>query len=878
MRNVTLTINGKTVRCPTGTSLLDACTAQGIKIPTLCHHPQLKPFGACRLCIVEDKKSGRIFASCVTPASQDMDIQTHSDRVLRHRRNIIRLMMAEHPESCLVCSKGNHCQLRMIAAQLGVGQTRLYPMHNYNGIEQANPFIVRDLTKCILCGKCIRADHELVAAGAIDYNHRGFEARPSTLFEQPLEKSECTFCGTCVSLCPTGALSMKNVRYVGTPQEEHESICGFCAAGCAIRLGVTDGQVTEVTPSPQNGTVNGVTLCVRGHFAHDYLKSEQRLTAPMIKKDGEWVEISWKEAIDTLSQNLLTAKKEHGSRTIGFMGSSKCSNEENYLFQKIARTALETNNIDNGGHLYGLPLAARLDQRLGGRFRSRPLSGLEQAQAIFVIGANPGNSVPVAGYHIKRAAQNGTPLILADPLPTDLRRFASLRLDVIPGRDLDMVNAISAMLVEKKAYDASYMAEHTQGFSFFRAGLGSLDFQRAAKITGLKPEKLEQAATILAGKKIAFVVGQGVLQQPKGMETLDAIINMALITGSLDNGSSGIYLLHRENNQVGALDMGCVPNGLPGRDSLSDENARKTWGCAWASKISPDPGLSLVQMIREADKGNLKALYIMGENPARSLPNPPLVKSALETVDFVVVQDVLMTETAQLAHMILPGAAFAEKQGAFTNMEGRIQPFHPVLPLPGSARPDWEILGMLAHKLGMEPRYSEIGDLQKEMARLILPYGETILNAKVSWVGDAVQNGDPMALTTPVCWDGEDPSAGYAFTAVTGSVRLHLGSGTRTSQSPRVRAWDGQVSIEMSQTDAASLGIENGDPVTVVSKTGRMQGAARLVHGIAEGLVRVPAGVEGHALAGLLDIPQTPGAIYCGQKSFPVNVEKSNET
>ena len=878
MRNVTLTINGKTVICPTGTSLLDACTAQGVNIPTLCHHPQLKPFGACRLCIVEDNKSGRLFASCVTPVSQDMDIQTHSDRVLRHRRNIIRLMMAEHPESCLVCSKGNKCHLRMIAAQLGVGQSGLYPMHNYKGIEQANPFIIRDLTKCILCGKCIRADHELVAAGAIDYNHRGFEARPSTLFEQPLEKSECTFCGTCVSLCPTGALSMKNIRYVGTPQEEHESICGFCAAGCAISLGVTQGQVTEVTPSSQKGTVNGVTLCVRGHFAHDYLQSKNRLSAPMIKKDGEWVEVSWKEAIHTLAQNLLDVKKEHGSRTIGFMGSSKCTNEENYLFQKIARSVLETNNIDNGGHLFGLPLAARLDQRLGGRFRARPLSGLEQAQAIFVIGANPGNSVPVAGYHIKRAAQNGTPVIVADPLPSDLNRFSALSLNITPGRDLDMINAISALLIEKKAYDASYMAEHTQGFSFYKAGLGSLDFQRAARVTGLKPELMEKIAEILAGKKIAFVVGQGVLQQPKGAETLDAVVNLALITGSLENGSSGVYLLHRENNQVGALDMGCVPDGLPGRSSLSDENARKTWGSAWASKMSPDPGLSLVPMIREADKGNLKALYIMGENPARSLPDPGQVKNALEKVDFLVVQDVLMTETAQLAHMILPGAAFAEKAGSFTNMEGRIQSFAPALPLPGSARPDWEILAMLADKLGMEPRYSEVRDIQKEIARLVPGYGENFLRGPVSWVGDATQDGQPMAFTTPICWDGQDQPAGFGFIAIAGSVRLHLGSGTRTSQSPRIITWDGQVSIEMSPVDAASLGIENGDPVTVVSQAGRLNGQAKLVFGISEGLIRVPAGVRGHALAGLMDFPKAPGAIYCGQKSFPVNVEKSNAT
>ena len=278
MESIVLTINGQKVTCPSGASILTAAEQNGIKIPTLCYHPDLKPYGACRVCLVEDEKTGRLMASCVTPAAQDMTVLTDTPRILKHRRNIIRLMMAEHPESCIVCSKGNRCELRKIAARLGVGESGLYPMPNYIPYEHLNPFIIRDLSKCILCGKCIRADHELVVTGAIEYNHRGFHSRPATFNEKPLEDSNCTFCGTCVSICPTGALSVKNLTYVGTPEKEVDSICGFCGAGCSLTMGVAGRKIVEVNPSKSRTSVNGATLCMRGHFANDFINSKEGLT------------------------------------------------------------------------------------------------------------------------------------------------------------------------------------------------------------------------------------------------------------------------------------------------------------------------------------------------------------------------------------------------------------------------------------------------------------------------------------------------------------------------------------------------------------------------------------------------------------------------
>ncbi|MEE9436600.1 MAG: molybdopterin-dependent oxidoreductase, partial [Candidatus Adiutricales bacterium] len=459
--DVTLSIDGQNISCPAGSNILEAAELNGIKIPRLCHHPDLKPYGACRLCLVEDVKSGRIMASCVTPAGQDMAVMTESPRVIKHRKNIVRLMIAEHPESCIVCSKGNRCRLRLAAAELGVGETELYPMPNYKGLEQANPFIIRDLSKCILCGKCIRADHELVVVGAIDYNMRGFESRPTTLNELALEHSTCTFCGTCVSMCPTGALSVKNTFYVGTPEEESLSVCGFCGIGCSLMLGTAYGRVMEVNPSEDRDSVNGATLCVRGHFAHDFLNSDQRLTVPQIRKEDELVEASWDEALELAAVRLTAIAKENGPQSVAFLGSSKCTNEENYLFQKIARTILKTNNVDNGSYISGRTSLQVLEERTGGGYRQRPLAGLEEAEAVLILGANPHDSMPVASYYLKRASRLGIPLVVVDPRRTDLVDFSSAWLSPFPGTDAALINGLALALINKNAYDAAAIVQFT---------------------------------------------------------------------------------------------------------------------------------------------------------------------------------------------------------------------------------------------------------------------------------------------------------------------------------------------------------------------------------------------------------------------------------
>jgi formate dehydrogenase alpha subunit len=878
LEEITLSINGIRISCPSGTTILEAAEQNGIKIPKLCYHPDLKPFGACRLCLVEDEISGRVMASCVTPIAPKMEILTDSPRVISHRKNIVRLMMAEHPESCVVCSKGNRCQLREIAARMGLGETGLYPIPNYKSIEQANPFIVRDLSKCILCGKCIRADHELVAAGAIDYNLRGFKSRPATLYDLPLESSNCTFCGTCVSICPTGALSPNASDHVGTPESETLTTCGFCGVGCSIYMGVSDGRAVEINPSGQSGSVNGATLCVRGHFAHDFLNSRERLTEPMIRGESGLEAASWDDAIARVAGKLLAIKKDYGPQSIGFFGSSKCTNEENYLFQKMARTLFGTNNLDNGGAMAGRSAFQIIDEIAGGKHRINPLANLDKAEVIVLLGADPCHSAPVLSYHLKRAAKRGVPLIGVDLRKTGLFPFSTLWLTPSPDRDHELINCLAALVWKKFAHDSNFIERFTEGFGPYSDALSSFNPERLCLASGSDMTSLNHAADLVKGKRISFVVGSGITQQNHGVHSIKAILNLSLMTGSLGSESGGLYVITKENNQLGAWDMGTVPDALPGRIPLGNESGRKDWERAWGVKISPDQGLNVFRMIEEAEKGNLKALYIMGENPLRSLPQHDRVEKALKCLDLLVVQDILHTETAGMADVVLPGAAFSEKGGSFTNMEGRISRFSPAVPPPGDGKPDWEILDLLALKSGYPKAHGSLDSIRSEMARLMPMYAGLKENSDDAWTWiSETESSRPFRFSPLPTADAEEMDDDYPLTAILGSKRFHLGSGTRTGHSKRINDFGLKGEVVVSSKDGERLHIENGDTVHVQSREGALTREVRIDQNLGEERVFVPTAFNGNDAMNLVGLSASGHGPPKGLKTCRVRLEKSGE-
>ncbi len=896
MKNITLSINGINISCPAGTSILNAAEKEGIKIPTLCSHPDLEPFGACRLCLVEDQKSGRIMASCVTPVAADMAILTETPRIKTHRRNILRLMIAEHPESCVVCSKGNRCQLRHLAAQLGIAETNLYPMPNYKTLEEANPFIIRDLSKCILCGKCIRADHELVVVGAIDYNLRGFKSRPTPVHDLGLEHSNCTFCGTCVSMCPTGALSQKNKGYVGTPEREFFSVCGFCGVGCSLAMGVADEKIMEVNPAHLQNTVNGATLCVRGHFAHDFLNTSQRLSQPMARKNGmrgddQMVPVAWEELLDGIATKLLEIRGKYGPQSIAFLGSTKCTNEENYLFQKIARALLKTNNVDNGGYIWGRSALHHLDSRTGGQWRTRPLADLEKAEAIFVLGADPGHSAPVLGYHLKRAAKRGVPMLVANSCPTDLENLATfefnLALNGTSGKGYpELLNGLAALLVKKKGHNTASIKQHSKGFGPYREKLSAVDLAGIRQVTGIDKSVLDAAAELLKGKKIAFVIGNGIFLDRHGMQSIDAVVNLALLTGSLGSTGAGIHVIAAENNLIGAWDMGTVPDALPGRRFLDEKSAQKHFQKAWQTEISADEGCNVIGMIEAAEKGTLKALYVLGENPLRSLPQPDRVRQALDNLDFIVVQDIIISETAKMADALLPGAAFSEKGGSFTNLEGKIQSFNPVVPPPGDARPDWKILSRLAANLGDNTPYNSLGDIVDEIRRLVPMYADLYRGRHSAWVkASDLQAGKKtagnkyrMSFSLPASpanqEDAEPPDQTYPLTAIIVSRRYHLGSGTRTACSDRISEFGLKGEIEVSVEDAAKLDLTAGDTVRVFSLHGELKREIKLNSRLHTGQIFIPLAFDNNAAMNLIEMTRLEVSDSPGWKTCRVKIEK----
>lgn len=827
MDTIAITLNGTPVSGRPGMTILELAQEVGVKIPTLCHDPSLKPVGACRVCLVEEEKSARLLASCVTPIVSGMVINTESPAVIENRKVIVKLMMASHPESCLLCDKGNRCQLRRIAADLGIGTVNYYPMPHFTVTQEVNPFIQRDLSKCILCGKCIRADQELVVVGALDYMHRGFDARPATVFDGPLETSECTFCGTCVTVCPTGALFERGKRHLGTIGVRTPSVCSYCGCGCNIYLEVHENRLISVQ-SRGVQDLNGRTLCVKGHYGFDYVHHPDRLRSPMIRKDGSLKEVGWDEALDYVADGLRRCHSGYGPDGIAFLGSSKCTNEENYLFQKMARVIFGTNNVDNGARILSGPSLEVLP--LGAM--TNPLRDLESSDVILVLGSNPSASHPVASYWIKRAVRNkGARLIVVDPRKPDLASMASVWVPVRPCMDGLLLHAIFKALIDSGAVERNPLLQEIGGLADLRESLASLSRGNVEERTGCPPSLLDSITDILLqARSPAIVYGHGITRQANATEAIRAMLNLALLKGSLGKEGGGIYPLDKENNGQGAWDMGSRPDCLPGHQPLDDETVLQGLAARWRSTIPGKVGLKAVEMIQQAQMGRVKAMYVMGENPIRAFPDAPTVRSALSSMEFLVVQDLFLTETAALAHAVLPACSFVEKSGSFTNIERRVQSIHESIePLPQSV-PDWKILCWLSKRLGYPMDYDSAAAIMDEIRTVVPQYGG-ISSEKLKKGGmfqpcpDGGSTGEVRLSISgwgaqklrfsPARLDETESEQGKGFALLRGSTLYHFSGGTRSTRSSRLNAMKAGGGLEMNPHDAQELRLVNGDSVRV---------------------------------------------------------------
>jgi len=810
---------------------------------------------------------------------------------MERRKMLIQLMLASHPDSCLVCDKGNQCQLRKLGSEMGIGLVELQKIPQLAATQEVNPFIERDLSKCILCAKCIRADQELVVEGAIDYIGRGFATKPATLNDMPLEKSECTFCGTCVAHCPTGALMEEEKSYRGTSTTTVDTVCPFCGCGCVLHLEVKDNQIVRAKPG--ESPVNHGTLCVRGCYGYDFAQSPERLTSPLIKVDGDFQKASWEEAIDRVAAEFKRLKEEHGADSLAVLGSSKCTNEENYLLQRLARAILGTNNIDNGSRLYGSASRVGLGRSIGFPGTTNSIEELENSEVIMVIGANPAISAPAVGYAIKRAVKyNGAKLLLVDVRPTKLAPFAHIWLKPKVGTDVALLNGLSRVIIEERLFDEEFVARKTDNFDELSDSLKSYTLERVERVTGIPKQDIQRAARTLAEAEWASIVyGNGITQHVNGVDSVMALANLAMLTGNIERRGGGIFALQRENNAQGACDMGSLPDFLPGYKSLDDEQAKSDFEKRWGSSLPGYAGLSAVEMIEQAEKGKLKGMLIVGENPASSFPRPSLVRKVLASLEFLVVADMFLTETARLADVVLPSASFAEKEGTFTNFEGRTQPVRKAIEPMGECLPDWRIILQLSEKMGQPMPYSSPQEVMNEIEELVpfyqRPASADLEEEDVDWAeleSDSVRTKrlykgpfpsgfgrlSPAEYTLPTDVSGN----GYPLTLLSGSILHHFGSGTRSLRASRLKEFSPHSWVEISQDDAKRLGVGDSDPVKVVSSVGELTTTVKVTGSLPSGLLFMPISFPESPTGELFDIKVDPRSKAPFLKSCAVRLER----
>ena len=895
LQSITITLDGREVSGYPGTTILELAKESGIDIPTLCHSPQLTSIGACRVCLVEDERNGALLASCVTPIASGMVINTGSPRVVERRKTIVKLMLASHPDSCLVCDKGNRCQLRQIASDLGIGLVELQRIPQIASIDEVNPFLERDLSKCILCAKCIRACQELVVEGAIDYFQRGFTTIPATMSNLPLENSECTFCGTCVALCPTGALTEKEKRYRGTTQTVVQTTCPFCGCGCSMWLEAKDGQVTRVTPGKES-SVNKGTLCVRGSYGCDFVHSPDRLLKPLVKSNGNFKELSWEEALELVVTQFQRIKAESGSNSLAILGSSKCTNEENYLLQRFARSVLGTNNIDNGGRLYNSASCVGLGSSLGFPGTTNYLSGLEQSELILVIGADPSSSAPAVGYAIKRAVKSQcAKLLLIDPRQTRLSMFAHLWLQPEVGTDVALINGLAKVIIGEGLMDEEFVTRSTDNFEAFNEGLKEYTLEYIEEITGVGVQQMHTAARLYAGaSRAAIVYGTGITQHVAGPDIVKALANLALLTGNIGHKRGGVYALQRENNGQGACDMGTLPMFFPGYQGVVDAQARRKFEESWGGSSPASVGLTALEIIKQAKNGKIKGMYIVGENPVLSFPNSRLITESLASLDFLTVQDIFLTETAKLANVVLPAASFAEKDGTFTNFEGRVQRVQKAIPPLGESLPDWQIILRLADRIGTPMPYSSPQQVMDEIidACQLATYSSYGGNGHAEPEAESLYQAEPsnhlgvgrihggqfptgFACFCPIAYV-PPPKAkrGYPFALLTGSIPNHFGTGSRSSRSTRLRKFSPEAFVEICGPDAKRLAITEGEKIRVISPVGEVAAIAKITDTLRQGTLFMPFSYPETPVNELFDIVLNPETKAPSLKACNVKIEK----
>ena len=859
-----ITINGIKVAASSGQTILEIAQDNGIEIPNLCHDPRLVPSGSCRLCLVEVQGQRAPVTACTFTAAPDMVVETDTELLRGLRKTVLELLFYEHRGSCTTCDDNGECRLQRYGYEYQIDDSafQLPERLAEDNYTTGNEAIVYDPNKCIRCGRCIRICEEVQMDSALTFKERAGDAEVTTAFDMPLNESTCELCGQCISTCPTGALYERSAK--GKCQckdlERTRTTCVYCGVGCQIDLNVNPktNQIVRST-SPTGVVPNNGNLCVKGRFGNEFVGSDKRLTTPLIKRNGEFVEAGWDEAIDYIVQRLSDIKTKHGSDSIAGLSSAKCTNEENYVFQKFIRAGIGTNNVDHCARLCHASTVAGLARAFGSGAMTNSMDEIRFAECIFIIGSNTTEAHPVIGLQVKDAVvNNGAKLIVADPRRIDAVRFSQLHVTQKPGTDVALINAMMHVIIEEGLSDTDFIAERTEDYEAMAAVVKDFAPEKAEEITTVPADDIRKMARIYATAKTSSIIySMGITQHTTGTDNVLSLANLAMLTGNVGRENTGVNPLRGQNNVQGACDLGALPNVYPGYQSVEDAAIHEKFEKAWGTKLSDKKGLTIVEMLHAVEEDKVKAIYIMGENPALSDPNLNRTRKVLDDVDFLVVQDIFMTETAEFADVVLPTACFAEKDGTFTNTERCVQRVRAAVDMPGQARGDWQIICDVATKMGCSMNFQSASEIMDEIASVSPIYG-----------GMAYDRIDDVGLCWP-CPDKDHPgtkflhkgkfsrgkgkfhavefkppveSVGkkYPFLLSTGRMLYQFHTGTMTRKSKVINQVSPTGFVEINCEDAAKLGIADGDSVEVMTRRGKVTTPAKVTEDIEKGWLFMP--------------------------------------
>ncbi|MEE8413364.1 MAG: formate dehydrogenase subunit alpha, partial [Dehalococcoidales bacterium] len=782
--------------------------------------------------------------ACTIPATDGMVVKTDTEQLQEFRRGVLQLILGESRHICLVCSADGRCELQQVANYIGAKGISLPHTFKEAPFYDKEPFFDRDYNLCILCGRCVRICQEVRGAGTLAFTYRGSQALVGTAFGRPLQESGCQFCGACVDVCPTGTLMERSRKWLG-PSAERKLLttCPYCGVGCQLELQVKDGKIIEVIPD-ENNDVNRGQACVKGRFGiQEFVHSPERLTTPLIKKGEKFVESSWDEALDLVASKLGGYNPDE----MAVIGSAKATNEDNYVTQKLGRAVLGTNNIDHSGRLCHSPSVAGLTTAFGSGAMTNSIQDIGNAACILAIGTNTTATHPVIGLEIKKATFNGGKLIVANPREIGLVRFADIWLQLKPGTDAALLMGMMRVIVDEGLLNSEFIEQHCENFETFKDSLKSFELDSVEKITGVPKDKVAAAARLFAGNNPATILyAMGITQHTHGTDNVLAIANLAMLTGNIGRQSTGVYPLRGQNNSQGAGDLGSLPDVYPGYQPVEDKAAREKFEKAWATNLNPSRGLTLTEIFRAAGDGQIKAIYLTGENPVLSNPDASQIVKALGKLEFLVVRDVFLTETAELADVVLPAASFAETDGTFTNTERRVQRVRKAIEPVGDSLPDWEITCRIARKMGSEGfDFENPSQIMDEIASLTPIYGgisySRLEDSGLQWPCSTKDHpGTPVlhidsftrgkGRFTPLEYlpSAELPDEEYPLILTTARSLYHNQSGTMTRKVKALNELQGEELVDINPEDAGGLNIADGDTVKVTSRRGQVTAKAKL--------------------------------------------------